>query len=249
MRLENPLSWPVPLLILLLPACDKSSTPTETAANESRAEFQAKALASNEATAASTPFEAAQLWFEFNTGEHDMGLQLFLDHEPWRNVTVTAPNGTQLFGVQAQGQLRQVGLTELRFEGAEPEFPDVFGRFPEGQYTFRGQTVEGASLFSQVRLSHRLPAKPTFTPRNGQVVNPRSIAVRWNAPGAKQVEVIVENEELGDVLDITISAGPTNSLTIPPQFLRRGKEYLIEVLSIADNGNRTIAQSTFRTAS
>jgi hypothetical protein len=36
-------------------------------------------------------------------------------------------------------------------------------------------------------------------------------------------------------------------MRIPAQFLTPGMEYKIEILSIAENGNRTIAESTFRT--
>jgi hypothetical protein len=70
--------------------------------------------------------------------------------------------------------------------------------------------------------------------------------VRWSAPGAEQVEVIIESDELSDVLDITVS-GSIDRLTIPRQFLRPGREYKLEILAIAENGNRTIAESTFRT--
>jgi hypothetical protein len=89
-------------------------------------------------------------------------------------------------------------------------------------------------------------AAPTFTPRNGQLVDKLNTVVRWDAPGAEMVEVIIEQDELGHVLDVTVSA-TTTSLRIPPQFLRRGQEYKIEILAIAENGNRTIAESTFRT--
>jgi hypothetical protein len=89
---------------------------------------------------------------------------------------------------------------------------------------------------------------PTFSPRNGQVVNPRRDRRELERAGAEHVEIIIENTDLGDVFDVTVS-GPTRRLTIPPQFLRRGKEYTIELLSIAENRNRTIAQSTFRPAS
>ena len=70
--------------------------------------------------------------------------------------------------------------------------------------------------------------------------------VQWEAPGAEMVEVIIEQDELGHVLDVTLSSSTTR-LSIPPQFLRRGREYKIEILSIGENGNRTIAESTFRT--
>jgi hypothetical protein len=48
------------------------------------------------------------------------------------------------------------------------------------------------------------------------------------------------------VFDVIVSSSTTR-LTVPPQFLRRGREYKIEILSIAESQNRTIVESTFRT--
>jgi hypothetical protein len=97
-------------------------------------------------------------------------------------------------------------------------------------------------------LSHDFLPAPTFSPSDGEVVDPRDVVVEWNTPGAEQVELIIEHEELGHVLDVTVS-GSTRRLRVPPQFLTPGEEYKIEILAISENGNRTIAESTFRTRS
>jgi hypothetical protein len=223
--------------MLLLSACDKSPTPTGPAGD---------AKPEPAATAASEPFEEAQAFFELNTTDHDMGFQVFLDAEGWRWVNLLDANGNKVFGIHAESGLEEIGITELRFESEEPSPSELRPLFPSGQYTFRGVTTEGLPLRSVVNVSkHMLPA-PTFTPRDGQLVDPRFAAVRWEAPGAEQVEIIIEQDELGHVLDVTLS-GTTTRLSIPRQFLRQGREYKIEVLAIAENGNRTIAESTFRT--
>jgi hypothetical protein len=243
MRLEKPTPWLTPLcILLLLPNCDKSPTPTESAVEPSLE--AATALATS---AHAKPFEIAEVFFELNTTDNDMGFQLFLDAEGWDRVTLTDPRGNPVTRLLAEGKLAEIGITELRFESAEPSVAAVRSRFPAGEYILRGHTVEGATLVSRMRLSHSLLAPPTFSPRNGQLVDKNNTVVRWNAPGAEQVEVIIENTDLGHVFDVTVSG--TTRLTIPSQFLRRGKEYTIELLSIAENGNRTIAQSTFRTRS
>jgi hypothetical protein len=231
------------LAVLVLPGCDKSPSPTESALEANQQEVTAL-----ETSAHVMPFAEAQVFFELNTTDNDMGFQVFLDAEGWKKVTVTDPRGNQVTRLLAEGRLAEIGITELRFESAEPSPAAVRSRFPAGEYVFRGLTAEGASMLSRARLSHSLLAAPTFSPRNGQLVNKDNVVVRWNAPGAEQVEVIIENTDLGDVLDVTVS-GSRTSLTIPPQFLRRGREYTIELLSIAENGNRTIAESTFRTRS
>jgi hypothetical protein len=244
MRPEKSLPWPAPLLILLLlPGCEKSPTPTESTVESSR-----QVAAAVETSAAAEPFDIAQVFFELNTTDNDMGFQLFLDAEGWDRVTLTDPRGNLVTRLLAEGKLAEIGITELRFESAEPSVAAVRSRFPAGEYILRGHTVEGATLVSRVTLSHRLLPAPTFTPRNGQLVDKDNAVVRWTAPGAAQVEIIIENTDLGAVFDVTVP-GSTTRLTIPPQFLRRGREYTIELLSISDNRNRTIAQSTFRTRS
>lgn len=235
-------SWQTALVaVLLLPACDKSPAPTE-----SSAEPGAPGMSPLESSAAATPFEIAEAFFELNTTDHDMGLQILVDAEGWKQVSLTDPEGRRVFGIQTDNKLAEIGITELRFESEEPEPSEVRSRFPAGRYTFRGQTVEGENLVSTVNLSQRMLPAPSMTPRNGQLVDPRNTVVRWEAPGADMVEVIIEQDELGHVFDVTLSSSTTR-LTLPPQFLRSGREYKIEILSIGENGNRTIAESTFRT--
>ena len=242
MRLEKPLPWPAPLLVLLiLPACEKSPTPTESAVESNQEAATALATSAHE-----TPFDEAQVFFELNTTDNDMGFQVFLDAEGWKRVTVTDPRGNPVTRLLAEGRLSEIGITELRFESAEPSPAAVRSRFPAGEYTFRGLTAEGGTLVSRARLSQSLLPAPTFSPRNGQVVDQNNAVVRWNAPGAERVEIIIENTDLGHVFDVTLSG--TTRLTVPSQFLRRSTEYKIEILEIAENGNRTIAESTFRTA-
>jgi len=248
MRLLQRIPWHVPAIsLLLLPGCDKSQTPAEpTAASASKVDSGLEAAAL-ESSVHGTPFDEAEVFFEFNTTDNDLGFQVFLDAEGWKRVSLTNPAGNSVGRILADGKLAEIGITELRFESAEPSPAEVLARFPAGNYTFRGLTVDGVSLLSRVRLSHRFLARPSITPRNGQVVDPRNTVVRWNAPGAELVEIIIEHPDLGHNFDVIVS-GSTTRLTVPPQFLRRGKEYKIEILSIAENGNRTIVESTFRTA-
>jgi hypothetical protein len=94
-------------------------------------------------------------------------------------------------------------------------------------------------------LSHDLPPAPTFTPTGGPLLDRGDVVVEWSAPGAEKVEVIIESDALEDVLDVTLAASKRR-LRVPQQFLTPGEEYKIEVLSIAENGNRTLTESTFR---
>jgi hypothetical protein len=239
--------------LLMLPACDKPTTPAGTEMSEGAQtaigdlERQDSEAAEADETAERIPFDDAELFFELNTTDDDLGLQLFLDAAGWRRVRVVDPGENEIAELIARGRLARLGITELRFESAEPSPAEVLARFPEGLYKFRGRSVDGKILASNAELSHDFLPAPTFTPSGGEVVDPLRTVVRWNAPGAEQVELIIEQEELEHVLDITVS-GTTSRMRVPPQFLTPGKEYKIEILAKGENGNRTLAESTFRTA-
>ena len=180
--------------------------------------------------------------------DNDLGLQLFLDTDDgWKRVRVLDPARRGVIEFETAGRLSELGLTELRFESSEPSPEEVLALFPPGEYRFRGQTVEGDFLASNATLSHDFPPPPSITPSDGEVVDPRNLVVEWNAPEAEQVEVIIEQDELEHILDVTLSSS-TRRLRVPPQFLQPGFEYKIEILTIAENGNRVIAEGTFRTA-
>jgi hypothetical protein len=192
------------------------------------------------------PFSDAEIFFEFNTTDNDLGVQIFLDGEDWKKVEVDDPDGNEIVQIRARGILKELGITELRFESAEPSPEEVLALFPPGPYEFEGETTEGGELESTAILSDVFLPAPTFTPSGGAAVDPNAAVVEWDAPGAELVEVIIENEESGEVFDVIV-AGTVMSLDVPPQFLLPGMEYKIEILAISENGNKTIAESTFVT--
>jgi hypothetical protein len=245
------ISLPALLLLLLLPACDQPTTPDRTGSDPGSAGIDAEleaADAEDAAAAAGVPFADAELFFELNATDDDLGLQLFVDSDDgWKRAKLLDPDRREMLLFQAEGRLSRLGITELRFESAEPSPEEVLALFPPGEYRFRGRTVEGDFLTGSATLSHDFPAEPTFTPADGEVVDARNTVVEWDAPGAEQVEIIIEQDELEHVLDVTLS-GDARRLRVPAQFLAPGLEYKIEVLSTGENGNRIISESTFRTA-
>ncbi len=249
MRLEQRLYWPLGvLLLMLLVGCEQPTTSAESEARDDVAELGRDAYdVDDDENGMQIPFDDAEAFFEFNTTDNDLGLQIFLDAEGWRMVKVSDPGKQKIVQIMAEGNLSELGITELRFESAEPSPAEVLALFPPGDYEFRGKTVEGDRLASTAELSHDFLPAPTFSPSDGEEVDPNNTVVTWNAPGAEQVEVIIENEESGDVFDVIVS-GSVTSLNVPPQFLEPDTEYKIEILAIAENGNRTIAESDFVTA-
>ena len=111
------------------------------------------------------PFEVGMLFFQLNDTDGDLGIHMLVDGDPWKTVSVRDTGGRRLLKINSQSALRQQGLTELKFESAEPTFDeldpaDFFGRFPEGTYTLRARGFEGEVFMSQVQISHVLPAPP-----------------------------------------------------------------------------------------
>jgi hypothetical protein len=111
------------------------------------------------------PFEDAKIIFEVNSTDGDAGIQVFLDGEPWNEVMIFSPNEQQIFEVLGKGNLEGFGLTELFSESNEPPFEempleDVLALFPEGNYQFKGTTVEGDELVGTATLTHDIPCGP-----------------------------------------------------------------------------------------
>jgi hypothetical protein len=217
------------------------------------------ALAGGGATAAQKkPLRYAEhdLFIETNATDGDAGLQLNLDAEDWRSLTIRDPSGDPIVGVHAKGPLRPLGLTELFFEASEPSFDEVpFSRFkkrfPEGRYTFRGRTVEGRRLAGADRLSHLVPARPNITfPADGAEVDANGFTVTWEPvtrPAGVDIESYIVTVVQGDRdLDMELP-GSATSASIPGEFLEPGRRSELEVLSREKSGNQTITALEFTT--
>ena len=120
------------------------------------------------------PYDEAELFFELNNTDGDLGIHALIDAEGWKRLTIEDPYEREMLIVRAKGRLRLQGLTEIFFESAEPVFDDLppavfFARFPEGEYDIKGKTLDGSELESEVELTHTMPAPPAPTV-NGAVM-------------------------------------------------------------------------------
>ncbi len=111
------------------------------------------------------PLAEANVFFELNHTDGDLGIHSLIDGEAWRTLSIESPNGRELLGIEVKGKLQRQGLTELCFESAEPSFDELapetfFRRFPEGPYEIEGETLEGDELEGTAVLTHLLPAPP-----------------------------------------------------------------------------------------
>lgn len=214
-------------------------------------------------------FEDAKIIFETNFSARDTGLQIFLDGGPWKEVEIRGPNG-EILDIEAEGKLRNFGLTEAFFETNEPNWDDmsltaILARFPKGNYRFKGITTDGRILRSTASLSHRLPCAPTnLSPSKPIELNGDPVTIRWDAVTKRlgieseicdggpitivTYQVIVENLETEKDFSIFLEAEDYgNEVDLPDQFVTDDTVYKFEVLAIAANGNQTIAEGFFCT--
>jgi len=200
------------------------------------------------------PLSIAKIYWEYNASANDLGVHVFLDGEDWRRLRIQKPNGRVIFEVEGKGPYRDLGLTELFFEGAEPSLEDfplekLLALFPEGQYEFDGRTVDGADVEGIGTFSHAIPDGPAVSALLGPG---NSLVVRWDPvtappPGfpAKPITIAGYQVIVG-TFQVTVPA-TTRMVTVSPEFVASlaSGEQPYEVLAIEASGNQTLTEGTF----
>jgi len=206
----------------------------------------------------------AQIFFEENATDGDLGLQFFFDGEGWQSISILDANGKKMVNIKVGGSAKLIGLTEVFSESSEPSFDELprdefLALFPPGEYTIIGKTVEGATLVGEATLTHDLPAAPVITaPAAGAEVDPDDpLVVTWNLtpnpnpPGSviEAYQVIVEKDEEDERLRVfsVDMASTDTSVTVPAEFFEPGKNYKVELIAVETSGNKTISERTFST--
>jgi hypothetical protein len=193
-------------------------------------------------------FEEADIFYELNATDGDVGVHVSLDAESWRELRIEGPRGQRLIRVSPRGSLRRIGLIELFLEGEEPSLEEVpFSRFralfPEGEYVFSGATTGGQVLRSTDPLTAELPCPVAVaSPSEDEPVAADEVVVRWRpAPGAYdpdtercdtrrdaglvgyQVIVVLENEDADLHRELLVDVAPdVTALPVPREFVEAG---------------------------
>jgi hypothetical protein len=207
----------------------------------------------------------ARLKFEINATDHDGGVQVFLDAEQWRRMSIFDPKGRRIFTTKTKGIMAKQGGTELFLESAEPTFKELplrelLKRWPAGRYAFRGVGLEGQRYVGAARLTHDLPRGPKLvSPIEGAGrQDPASTVLHWRRvprPNGSPIigyQVLVVDPDTGMkalpkvTLDVMMPPRASH-LKVPRGFLRAGTEYEWEVLAIEKGGNQTLSSSAFTT--
>lgn len=212
-------------------------------------------------------FAEAELFFELNDTDGDLGLHASIDGEPWTELTIE-----NWLEISVDRELRSQGLTQLSFESAEPSFDeldpaDFFRRFPEGRYRIQGRSTEGGRMESTAVLSHVLAARPANVMVNRvraaascddplpTVIAPVLIdwdpVTRSHPEIGKQGPITVSDYQLfveGDGVSLSLDLEPTvTQFEVPASVTDLGgKEFKFEIIVRTTAGNNTAVESCFR---
>jgi hypothetical protein len=134
--------------------------------------------------------DEAEVFIEYNSTDGDFGIHFFWDGEPWKWMMVKNERRRPVLSVWANKNVKAQGLTEAFFESAEPTldelpFQEFLDRFSEGDYTFRGRTLDRKWLVGEAELTHNIPCPP-FAGSTGE---PGTLQVGWRA-----VRTVVDRE-------------------------------------------------------
>lgn len=206
-----------------------------------------------------------RLKIELNSTDHDVGIQLFLDADPWKTMDIFDPNGKRVFRATTSGRVGKQGGTELFLESAEPNFDQLslaafLERFPVGDYRIEGKGLNGEKIVGSAKFTHNIPLGPVLvSPVEDAMVDPNNAMVMWNAVPAPNGSPIVGYQVLVVKPDSGIPAIPkiildvmmpptATSMVIPPGFLLPNSLYEWEVLAVEAGGNQTLSVGHFGTA-
>jgi len=205
------------------------------------------------APSVAAPFSYARIYIEYNASANDLGFHVTMDGPNWKTFNIVNPNGVKVFEVVGKAAYAELGMTELFFEGAEPnldEFPldRLLAKFPEGPYKFTGIAIGGTQLKSVAQLSHAIPDGPEVSAD----VNGDEVVIRWQPvtrpPDGfpnKQID-IAGYQVIVESFQVTLPASATE-VEVPEEYVRslpRG-EIPFEVLAIERSGNQTLTEGTF----
>ena len=216
--------------------------------------------------------KAARLIIEHNATDLDTGFQGFIDSEGWQRLDVTNPDGELVLSFEGQGELADLGLTELFFETVEPENTEVsieqmLAKMPAGNYTIAGPSMQngesGGPTSAAALLTHTIPkGAELLTPFEGEGVMTDDLVMSWE-PVTETIEggplniiayqLIIEKNQAPHAnmigkIGMSMYVAPTvTSVTIPAQILEPGTAYEWEVLAIEESGNQTLSSSEFHT--
>jgi hypothetical protein len=218
-------------------------------------------------------FEKAELFFELNHTDGDLGIHALIDGGPYVQLEIEDPYERRILLITASGRLARQGLTELFLESAEPPFDELapkafFRRFPEGKYEIEARTLDGEEIEATVMLSHVLAAPVGNVTVNGvpaaancdAVPLPSAsepVIIDWDPVTTSHPEIgktgpveiaryqlFVEKEDVG--VNLAIDLPPTvTEFQVPASITALGGTFKFEIIARTATGNNTAIESCY----
>jgi hypothetical protein len=204
--------------------------------------------------------DEAEVFIEWNSTDTDFGIQFFWDSIGFTRMEVRNEKGKKVLDVKTAKNVKAQGLTEGFFESVELPASELSGeefldRFPEGEYEFRGKSIDGDRLVGEADFTHILPAPPEdLFPAEGNVVSHEGFTASFS-PVTEDLDgklldielyaVVVEKLDDEPILQVfSVILPPTQtSVFVPEEFLEPDTEYKLEVIAQEESGNRTISET------
>lgn len=197
-------------------------------------------------------FTKAQVHFEQNATDEDVEVVFEVKggSEGLAKLNVISPDGRTVVDFKAP-DASTLGIRQFRFESPEPR--DVAGlkaAYPEGVYTFAGETAAGVKLEGKATLHHNLPATTSFVQPKAEAegVPVKNLVIAW-APVKNVAAYLIYIEQ--DELQVEFTArlaGTASKLAVPDGFLIPGTQYTLGLGTVTEDGNVSIIETWFTTA-
>ncbi|MGH1481682.1 MAG: hypothetical protein ACRBM6_23610 [Geminicoccales bacterium] len=211
-------------------------------------------------------FAEADVFLELNDTHGDLGLQAFIDGDPFPQLDIKDARRKRIFQVRTSRSRATQGVNEIFFESVEPGFDEpppkeFLARFPEGTYQVSTKRQGGGKLECDVEITHLLPAQPGNISVNGQVLpfdceveTPPNVStpvtISWDPVDLSHPDIGVTNTPIGieesDIMIVTMVFDPgQTAIDVPSQLLALGDEFKLGVVAQEMTGNRTVIESCF----
>jgi hypothetical protein len=219
-------------------------------------------------------FSEAELFFELNDTDGDLGIHASIDGEPYTKLEIEDPSGRTILLTTASGRLAKQGLTQFFLESAEPSFDELppatfFRRFPAGEYEIEARSLTGEEFETTVELSHVLAAPVGNVTVNDEQTTENCddlplpsvsepVLINWDPVTTSHPEIgesgpveIVRYQffvEQGDV-KFAVDLPPTQTqFEVPAEIIALGntdEPFKFEIIARTATGNNTAIENCF----
>lgn len=191
-------------------------------------------------------FKKVSIHMEHNASDNDTEIVISAkgNDTGLKNLWLRNPEDTELLHISADNQ--NLGLREIDLETPEPDDATLIKQqYPEGQYTFIGQTVDNKWLFSTTTLSHSLPSKIALsiatTSSSEQALGDEIIMTWPKQTNVAAYYIEVENKSKSNRIHIALPPS-ASTFAIPRHWFAGDTSYSFSIQAKNHDGNVTTTE-------